>query len=50
VTVWSHVKVLAPLGAAADCLDDFSANLSAPILIAGGRGHQVIDGPFPKEE
>jgi flagellar assembly factor FliW len=28
---------------AADCLEDFSANLYAPILISGGRGHQVIN-------
>jgi flagellar assembly factor FliW len=28
---------------AADALEDFSANLYAPILISGGRGHQVIN-------
>jgi flagellar assembly factor FliW len=28
---------------AAEQLEDFSANLYAPILIAGGRGHQVIN-------
>jgi flagellar assembly factor FliW len=28
---------------AADSLEDFSANLYAPILITGGRGHQVIN-------
>jgi flagellar assembly factor FliW len=28
---------------AADSLEDFSANLYAPILISGGRGHQVIN-------
>jgi flagellar assembly factor FliW len=28
---------------AADRLEDFSANLYAPILISGGRGHQVIN-------
>ena len=26
-----------------ESLDDFRANLRAPILIAGGRGHQVIN-------
>lgn len=28
---------------AAESLADFCANLAAPILIAGGRGHQVIN-------
>ena len=28
---------------AGESLDDFRANLRAPILIAGGRGHQVIN-------
>jgi flagellar assembly factor FliW len=28
---------------ATDSLEDFSANLYAPILISGGRGHQVIN-------
>lgn len=28
---------------AAETLEDFSANLRAPILIAGGLGHQVIN-------
>ena len=28
---------------AAEALEDFSANLRAPILIADGRGHQVIN-------
>jgi flagellar assembly factor FliW len=28
---------------AADALEDFSANLYAPILISGGLGHQVIN-------
>ncbi len=28
---------------AAEALEDFHANLRAPILIAGGRGHQVIN-------
>ena len=28
---------------AGESLDDFKANLRAPILIAGGRGHQVIN-------
>ena len=28
---------------AAETLEDFSANLRAPILIAGGHGHQVIN-------
>jgi flagellar assembly factor FliW len=28
---------------AAEALEDFSANLYAPILISGGRGHQVIN-------
>src|SRR3954468_23226924 len=28
---------------AAESLEDFSANLRAPILIANGRGHQVIN-------
>jgi flagellar assembly factor FliW len=28
---------------AADALEDFSANLYAPILISDGRGHQVIN-------
>jgi flagellar assembly factor FliW len=28
---------------AGESLDDFSANLRAPILISGGRGHQVIN-------
>ena len=28
---------------ATDSLEDFSANLYAPILIASGRGHQVIN-------
>jgi flagellar assembly factor FliW len=28
---------------AADSLEDFSANLYAPILISGGRGHQIIN-------
>ena len=28
---------------AGESLEDFSANLRAPILIAGGRGHQVIN-------
>lgn len=28
---------------AAEQLEDFSANLYAPILITGGRGHQVIN-------
>jgi len=28
---------------AADALEDFSANLYAPILISSGRGHQVIN-------
>ncbi len=28
---------------AAEHLEDFCANLAAPILIAGGRGHQVIN-------
>lgn len=28
---------------AAESLEDFSANLRAPILISGGRGHQVIN-------
>ena len=28
---------------AAESLEDFSANLRAPILIADGRGHQVIN-------
>jgi flagellar assembly factor FliW len=28
---------------ATDSLKDFSANLYAPILISGGRGHQVIN-------
>jgi len=27
----------------AEALEDFSANLYAPILISGGRGHQVIN-------
>jgi flagellar assembly factor FliW len=26
-----------------EALDDFTANLRAPILVAGGRGHQVIN-------
>jgi flagellar assembly factor FliW len=28
---------------AAESLEDFVANLRAPILVAGGRGHQVIN-------
>ena len=28
---------------ATDSLEDFSANLYAPILISSGRGHQVIN-------
>lgn len=28
---------------AAECLEDFCANLAAPILIAGGHGHQIIN-------
>ncbi|MCW3014374.1 MAG: hypothetical protein JWO02_1466 [Solirubrobacterales bacterium] len=28
---------------AAESLQDFCANLAAPILIAGGRGHQIIN-------
>lgn len=28
---------------AAESLEDFSANLRAPILISGGQGHQVIN-------
>jgi flagellar assembly factor FliW len=28
---------------AGESLDDFRANLRAPILISGGRGHQVIN-------
>jgi flagellar assembly factor FliW len=28
---------------ATDSLEGFSANLYAPILISGGRGHQVIN-------
>ena len=28
---------------AGESLEDFRANLRAPILIAGGRGHQVIN-------
>ena len=28
---------------AAEELEDFSANLRAPILVAGGKGHQVIN-------
>ena len=28
---------------AAESLQDFCANLAAPILVAGGRGHQVIN-------
>jgi flagellar assembly factor FliW len=28
---------------AAESLEDFTANLRAPILISGGRGHQVIN-------
>jgi len=28
---------------AGESLDDFRANLRAPLLIAGGRGHQVIN-------
>ncbi len=29
---------------AAESLEDFTANLRAPILISGGHGHQVING------
>ena len=55
MTFWSHVKLLlgpqpvAQTSASAtavrgvDSLEDFSANLYAPILISGGRGHQVIN-------
>jgi flagellar assembly factor FliW len=28
---------------AAEALEDFCANLAAPILISGGRGHQIIN-------
>lgn len=34
--VWVTVR-------AAERLEDFTANLRAPILVAGGRGHQVIN-------
>ncbi len=42
VTDPSDAEVLVTVRAGEE-LDDFRANLSAPILIAGGRGHQVIN-------
>jgi flagellar assembly factor FliW len=38
----SEAEVLVTVRAG-ESLDDFRANLRAPILIAGGRGHQVIN-------
>jgi len=42
VTDPSQAEVLVTVRAG-ESLDDFRANLRAPILIAGGRGHQVIN-------
>ena len=42
VTDPSQAEVLVTVRAG-ESLDDFSANLSAPILIAARRGHQVIN-------
>jgi flagellar assembly factor FliW len=43
-----HTSVYVTVRASED-LGDFTANLRAPILIAGGKGHQVINdaGDFP---
>ena len=38
----SEAEVLVTVRAG-ESLDDFRANLRAPILLAGGRGHQVIN-------
>jgi len=38
----SQAEVLVTVRAG-DAIEDFRANLRAPILIAGGRGHQVIN-------
>jgi flagellar assembly factor FliW len=42
VTDPSEAEVLVTVRAG-ESLDDFRANLRAPILISGGRGHQVIN-------
>jgi flagellar assembly factor FliW len=42
VTDPAQAEVLVTIRAG-ESLDDFRANLRAPILIAGGRGHQVIN-------
>jgi flagellar assembly factor FliW len=42
VTDPSQAEVLVTVRAG-ESLEDFRANLRAPILIAGGRGHQVIN-------
>jgi flagellar assembly factor FliW len=42
VTDPSQAEVLVTVRAG-ESLDDFRANLRAPILMAGGRGHQVIN-------
>jgi flagellar assembly factor FliW len=42
VTDPSQAEVLVTVRAG-ESLDDFRANLRAPILISGGRGHQVIN-------
>jgi flagellar assembly factor FliW len=42
ITDPSDAEVLVTVRAG-ESLDDFRANLRAPILLAGGRGHQVIN-------